>query len=598
MIDRTNRPGPEEEVRELKNVIEFIERDRIYQAIGESIDLGIWICDPDGKNIYVSQSFLRLVGMTQEQCSNFGWGDVLHPDDAVQTIADWKECARTCNTWDREHRFRGVDGLWYPVLSRGVAVKDEQGRVKCWAGINLDIRRIKAAEEALQRLNESLEMRVRERTEALQHVTEKLEDEITERRMAEERALRLNRLYSVRGRVSEAIVNTRDIDELYCKACRIVVECGLFKMSWIGLSDPETREVKPAAHYGDEGGFLDNIRIIAADQAEGKDPTGRAIYELKSVVCRDIEKDLIIFPWSASALSQGFRSSAAFPLRSGSVVVGALTVYSEKKQSFSNEEIYLLESLAADISHAADAIMSEKRRLRAEEELRTSREQLRDLSQHLVDAREEERIRIGREIHDEIGQILTAANIELALASRECRTDNLVSKKIDEVSELIDVAIEDIQRICSELRPRVLDHLGLVPALEWQAAEFSMQSGIQCNLDLPKHDVNLSRKVSTALFRIFQEALTHIAHQSEGGDVSVCLRVEGTIFLEVRHSGQGTETGEVAFSNAYGIIGIKERVRRLGGTVEFSGLPDGSTTMRVNIPTDSQEDCIASDSYC
>ncbi len=586
MRERINRPGPEKKVRELKNVIELIERDQIYQAIGETIDFGIWICDPDGRNIYVSKSFLRLVGLTQEQCSNFGWGDVLHPNDAEQTIADWKECAHAGSTWDREHRFRGVDGLWYPVLSRGVAVKDEQGRVKCWAGINLDIRRIKTAEEALQRLNESLEMRVRERTGTLLRVTEKLEDEIIERKKAEEQALRLNRLYSVRGRLKEAIASTRDIDELYRKACRIVVERGLFKMAWIGLSDPETREVKPAAHYGDDGGFLGNIRIVAADLPEGKDPTGRAIYELKSVICKDTANDLMMSAWRDKALSQGFLSSAAFPVRSESVVVGALTVYSGKKQSFSNEEIYLMESLAADISHAADAITSERKRLRAEEELRASREQLRDLSQHLVDASEEERVRVGRAIHDEIGQILTAAHIELALASRECRTDNLVSKKIDEVSELINVAIEDIQRICAELRPRVLDHLGLVPALEWQAAEFFMQSGIQCSLDLPKHDINLSRQVSTALFRIFQEALTHIAHQSEAVEVSVCLRVDEIIVLEVRYNAQETAIGERAFSHEYGIIGIRERVRQLGGTVEFSGLLDRSTTMTVKIPID------------
>jgi PAS domain S-box-containing protein len=124
--------------------------ERLYRAIGESIDYGVWVCEPDGRNIYASESFLKLVGLTQEQCSNFGWGDVLHPDDAERTIAAWKDCVRTGGTWDIEHRYRGVDGRWHPILARGVPVKDERGEIVCWAGINLDISEHKRAEEAVR----------------------------------------------------------------------------------------------------------------------------------------------------------------------------------------------------------------------------------------------------------------------------------------------------------------------------------------------------------------------------------------------------------------------------------------------------------------
>ncbi len=130
--------------------------ERLYRAIGESIDYGVWVCEPDGRNIYASPSFLKLVGLTQEQCSNFGWGDVLHPDDAARTIAAWKECVRTGGRWDIEHRFRGVDGQWHPILARGVPVRDEQGRLICWAGINLDISRLKQTEAEVRRHAEEL----------------------------------------------------------------------------------------------------------------------------------------------------------------------------------------------------------------------------------------------------------------------------------------------------------------------------------------------------------------------------------------------------------------------------------------------------------
>ena len=143
--------GTNTDVSELKRVEQSLrESEALYRGIGESIDYGVWICAPDGRNKYASDSFLKLVGMTQEQCSNFGWGDVLHPDDAERTLAAWQECVRTGDKWDIEHRFRGMDGQWHPVLARGVPVRNEQGEITRWAGINLDISRIKQAEEQIK----------------------------------------------------------------------------------------------------------------------------------------------------------------------------------------------------------------------------------------------------------------------------------------------------------------------------------------------------------------------------------------------------------------------------------------------------------------
>lgn len=130
----------------------LVESEARYRAIGESIDYGVWVCDPMGRNTYASESFLQMVGITQEQCSNFGWGDVLHPDDADATIAAWKECVQTQGKWDRVHRFKGVDGRWHSVLARGVPLRDAAGQILGWAGINLDISRMMQAEQEIVRL--------------------------------------------------------------------------------------------------------------------------------------------------------------------------------------------------------------------------------------------------------------------------------------------------------------------------------------------------------------------------------------------------------------------------------------------------------------
>jgi PAS domain S-box-containing protein len=189
--DETGRParlaGIVQDITARKQIEEALKSsERLYRAIGESIDYGVWVCAPDGRNIYASESFLNMVGMTQEQCANFGWGEVLHPDDAERTIAAWKDCVRTGGTWDIEHRFRGVDGKWHAVLARGVPVRNERGEITCWAGINLDISRLKQAEEALRFAMGELDYRVQERTQELSRTIDALQNEVTQRTLAEQ----------------------------------------------------------------------------------------------------------------------------------------------------------------------------------------------------------------------------------------------------------------------------------------------------------------------------------------------------------------------------------------------------------------------------
>jgi PAS domain S-box-containing protein len=157
------------------------ESERLYRAIGESINYGVWVCDAEGRNIYASDSFLKLLGITQEQCSNLGWADLLHPDDLEATKAAWLACSRDGKFWERKHRFKGADGNWHPVLARGVPVRDEAGRIHRWVGINLDISDIQRSEDlsrkrmgALEKLNEVGAKLVAEHEleKIVQHVTD------------------------------------------------------------------------------------------------------------------------------------------------------------------------------------------------------------------------------------------------------------------------------------------------------------------------------------------------------------------------------------------------------------------------------------------
>ncbi|MGH8231305.1 MAG: ATP-binding protein [Steroidobacteraceae bacterium] len=124
--------------------------ERLYRAIGESIDYGVWVCDADGRNTYASEPFRRLLGLSQEQCFDPGWNSLLHPAEAAATAAAWRECVRSGSNWYREHRLLGSDGHYHAVLAKGVPIRDDHGRIAGWAGINLDIARLKETESALR----------------------------------------------------------------------------------------------------------------------------------------------------------------------------------------------------------------------------------------------------------------------------------------------------------------------------------------------------------------------------------------------------------------------------------------------------------------
>ncbi|SKA82641.1 PAS domain S-box-containing protein [Prosthecobacter debontii] len=139
-----------------KNEVELVRREQLYRSIGESINYGIWVCDAEGNNLYLSDSLLNLVGMTQEECANFGIIRALHPEDAERTLSDWKAHSYRGGVWEREHRFKGTDGQWHPVLSRGIPIRDENGQIIRWAGIHLDISTFKKTEEALRQQSQIL----------------------------------------------------------------------------------------------------------------------------------------------------------------------------------------------------------------------------------------------------------------------------------------------------------------------------------------------------------------------------------------------------------------------------------------------------------
>ena len=235
-------------------------------------------------------------------------------------------------------------------------------------------------------------------------------------------------------------------------------------------------------------------------------------------------------------------------------------------------------------------------RVRAVEQLRSSQVQLRRLSAHLEEARELERGTIAREIHDELGQALTGLKMDVAwIEQRLSRAQNgqgrqQLLEKARGMSELIDVTIQAVRRIATELRPGVLDDLGLIPAIEWQVGEFTKRSGIACSLLSDLDDLELDRRVATGAFRILQEALTNVARHAQATQVKVRLKaLDGTFHLEVEDNGIGIRRGAKAGGPSLGILGMQERAHLLGGEVTLEGGPGAGTRVRLRLPLNRVE---------
>ncbi len=226
-------------------------------------------------------------------------------------------------------------------------------------------------------------------------------------------------------------------------------------------------------------------------------------------------------------------------------------------------------------------------------EMKTSGERFRSLSSHIQTLREEERTSISREIHDELGQLLTGIKMKLRLAESrlehlENRAVNPVIDDLVEATGLLDETIESVRRISSGLRPPVLDHLGLPAALDEEAEQFSRRTGIHCELEIGDMDTPIDPKVETTAFRIFQESLTNVARHAKASKVSARCEISShTLTMRVRDNGVGIKPSLANHPITLGLIGMRERASDVGGRLEFRSGSGEGTEVFLEVPLTS-----------
>jgi PAS domain S-box-containing protein len=226
-----------------------------------------------------------------------------------------------------------------------------------------------------------------------------------------------------------------------------------------------------------------------------------------------------------------------------------------------------------------------------EEKLKHSNEQLRALAAHLQSIREEERDMLAREIHDELGQLLTKLKIDIWRLYKKVDSD--IQVHLGKMLSLVDETTEFVHKIAKKLKPSILDDLGLVSAAEWLVNDFQTRSGIICDFSSNMSDIDLGTKRSVALFRILQEALTNIVRHAKASNVEVVLHKNGdNVILKVSDNGRGITQGEINNKNSMGLMGIKERAILFGGEAIIEGAKGKGTTLTVRIPVRSHVESV------
>jgi signal transduction histidine kinase len=244
-----------------------------------------------------------------------------------------------------------------------------------------------------------------------------------------------------------------------------------------------------------------------------------------------------------------------------------------------------LKRLAPAVNRALQEMQQRRDNRKAQERLIRSHDQLKALTGHLQFVREEERTRIAREVHDELGQSLTGLKIDLSWLASKVAGDRVLQRKIKSMAADVDNTIHTVRRIATALRPGVLDSLGLAAAIEWQAMDFQESTGIRCEVKIEVKEAIWDGDFSTTCFRIYQETLTNIIRHANATLVVVRLaQVDDELVLTVRDNGRGILEKEIINPLSIGLIGMRERVAQVGGQLFLFGVPGRGTTVTMRVP--------------
>ncbi len=611
--------------RERAAVEEELRRNvRRYRSLVMATAQVTWRADVTGEILEEQPTWEVFTGQTFEQYKGWGWMQAIHPDDREHLTERWRKAvARESKPpndrfYEIEYRVRRHDGAFRQFLSRTVPVLAAEGNISEWVGICHDITERKARQEQLR----DSEDRYRSLVEvAPDTIFVHQEGKIIFMNPAGARMLRAPNAEAVIGKpaldlahpdwrevVQERIrkISTGNAvstsEQKFCRFDGTYVDVELDATGFVYQGRPAiqvlARDITARLH-AQEQLRASEIRFHLVTRA-----TSDVVYDWdmanNSIWWNENMRLLFGYEGKAEDLGLAFWTSLLHPDDAKRVDASLFGAVSGGKQFWADE--YRFKRADGSYANVLDrgyivhdaqdkpvrmigAMMDITDRKLTEQRLRDSREQLRALTAHLERVREEERTRIAREIHDELGQALTGLKMDLSWFAARLQNQPALQEKSTGMLKLIDSTVHAVRRLSTELRPAILDSLGLTPAIEWLAQEFEKRTGVECEFVATDEDVLLDQERTTALFRISQEALTNIARYANATATHIILELDDQeISLRISDNGRGITDTEKKATNSFGLLGMRERARLLGGTFEITGEAGKGTILTVRIP--------------
>ncbi len=428
------------------------------------------------------------------------------------------------------------------------------------------------SDEKLKTSLDLLETRVEDRTAKLQKANQLLNHEVNSAKLVKVIAMASNETRAVN-------------DTLYFCIERVCKFAGWPLGHLYLIAENPASGLVPTEiwHVGDPGKF-DVFQKITKDtpMQAGVGLPGRVLQSGKPEWIIDVTKDPN-FPRAQLVENIEVKAGFAFPVLIGQEVVGVMEFFSTKAAEPDQEILAIMTQIGTQLGRVLE-------RKRALDQSEISQEQLRNLYHRLQQIREEERTRTAREVHDHLSQLLTTIKLELSLLDKKLIPYNPgIQESTQQLLDMSDDAIQSVQRIAMDLRPPILDDLGLSEAIEWQVKEFQARTKINCRFFDEMNGFVLDLERSTTLFRIFQETLTNIARHSQANQVKVKLYTcKENINLQVQDDGCGITVEQIRNLRSLGLLGMRERAMVWGGNVEIAGASSTSkgTTITINIKRD------------